>query len=352
MLSGQDDPVLETRLRAQLLSGPPARGPVEVCAHLLAVQAQDPRGARLAVRARSKGLTAAAVDHALTEDRSLLITWVNRGTLHLIRREDYPWLHALTTPPLRTGNLKRLEQEGVTPAAAARGVATIERALADEGPLTRAALRDRVDAAGVPTARQALVHILFLATLQGHIVRGPMVGGEQAFVLTRDWLGPPEPVDRGAALAELARRYLRGHGPASDRDLARWAGLPLRDARAGLSAIAGELTERPGGLVGLTGRRTARRPPPPKLLGPFDPALLGWSSREDILGAHTELVTMNGIFKAFAMVDGRAAGTWGMPRGNVEIQPFGPLDPAVTRALDAEARDVERYLAAGQPSGA
>src|SRR5207237_2653661 len=51
--------VLEERLTAQLLAGPPARDPVAVAERLLAVQAQDPRGARLAIRARSQGLTAA-----------------------------------------------------------------------------------------------------------------------------------------------------------------------------------------------------------------------------------------------------------------------------------------------------
>src|SRR5205085_6174857 len=100
------------RLRAQLLSGPPVRDPVAVAERLLAVQAQDPRGARLAVRARTKGLSAADLDRALTEERSLLITWLNRGTLHLVRSEDYPWLQALTTPPLRTANATRLRQEG------------------------------------------------------------------------------------------------------------------------------------------------------------------------------------------------------------------------------------------------
>ena len=49
-----------------------------VAERLLAVQGQDPRGFRLAVRARTDGLTAADVDRALTEDRSLLVTWLNR----------------------------------------------------------------------------------------------------------------------------------------------------------------------------------------------------------------------------------------------------------------------------------
>jgi hypothetical protein len=148
------------------------------------------------------------VDRALTTDRSLLITWLNRGTLHLVRSEDYAWLHGLTTPQLLTGTARRLAQEGVTPRAADRAVAVIARSLAAEGPLTRAQLRVRVTAAGVRTEGQALVHLLVLSSLRGVTVRGPMLGRQHAYVLVRDWLGRSAPVDRDRALAELARRYL------------------------------------------------------------------------------------------------------------------------------------------------
>ena len=47
----------------------------EVAGRLLAIQAQDPRGARLAIRARSAGLSASDVDSALT-GRSLIVTWL------------------------------------------------------------------------------------------------------------------------------------------------------------------------------------------------------------------------------------------------------------------------------------
>jgi hypothetical protein len=151
--------VIAERLAAQLLSGPPARTAVDVARRLLAVQGQDPRGARLAIRVRSAGLTSADVDRALSEERSLLITWCNCGTLHLLASEDYPWLHGLTTPPLFTANARRLAEEGLTPAAAERGVELIERALAAEGPLGRTALRDRLQAAGSRTEGQALVHL-------------------------------------------------------------------------------------------------------------------------------------------------------------------------------------------------
>jgi hypothetical protein len=309
------------------------------------VQGQDPRGARLAVRARTDGLSAADVDRALTEDRTLLITWLNRGTLHLVRSEDYPWLQALTTPPLATSSRRRLRQEGVSEAQAERAVETIERALVDDGPQTRVQLRERLERAGLPVEGYALVHLLFLVALRGIAVRGPMVGSEHAYVLVRDWLGDRKPVDRDEALAELARRYLAGHGPADDRDLARWAGLPLRDARAGLAAIAGELGQREDGLVDLAKRPAAEPLPPPRLLGAFDPLLLGWTSREEVVGPHKLLVTINGIFKPFALVDGRAVASWKFAGGTASIEPLGKVTKKAMKALEADAVDVERFLA-------
>jgi hypothetical protein len=308
------------------------------------VQGQDPRGFRLAVRARTDGLSAADVDRALSEDRTLLVTWLNRGTLHLVRSEDYPWLQALTTPPLLTSSARRLKQEGVSPASAERAVGTIERALASEGPLTRLQLKEHLDRAGVPTDGQALIHLLFLTTLRGIAVRGPMVGKQHAYVLVRDWLGEPKPVDRDAALAELARRYLVGHAPASDRDLARWAGLPLRDARAGLKAIGSELEEGEADLVRLAKRGREDGMPVPRLLGAFDPLLLGWISREQIIGPHTSLVTRNGMFHPFVLVGGRAVGKWRFPKGEVDMELFEPVPADVAATLEEDAADVVRFL--------
>ena len=278
---------LARRLTAQLLTGTPAPGPVAVVERLLAVQGQDIQGARLAIRARSANPHVSGIDRCLSEERSLLITTLNRGTLHLVRAEDYPWLHALTAPTSVSGNARRLQQEGVSPAQAQRAIVLIERALATRGPQTRSELRQLLAGANIPTAGQALVHIIMYASLRGLMVRGPLREREHAFVLVRDWLPEPRAVDRERALAELARRYLAGHGPATDRDLAQWAGLPLRDARAGLGAIAAHLHQHPGGLVDLAGRASPHRLPPPRLLGQFDPVLLGWTSREEITGSHT-----------------------------------------------------------------
>ncbi|MBV9384716.1 MAG: AlkZ family DNA glycosylase [Streptosporangiaceae bacterium] len=332
------------RCAAQLLRGDPAGSAEEVAGRLLAVQAQDARGARLAIRARSAGLSALDVDSALTQRRTLIVTWLNRGTLHLVRAEDYWWLHPLTNPQLRTGNSRRLAQEGVPPEDAERAVAAVRAALAG-GPLTRSQLRERVAAAGIRTEGQAMVHILALASIRGLIVRGPVAGRDQAFVLARDWLGAPPPaMSREAALGELARRYLAGHAPAADRDLAQWAGIGLRDARLGLARCGA--VQRADGLAELLARprRAAAALPPPLLLGAFDPLLLGWASREPIVGPHRRIVTVNGLFRPFALAGGRAVATWNIAGGQVALAPFAPLDAGTQAALEADAADVTRFL--------
>ncbi len=334
------------RLTAQLLAGRPARSPLAVAERLLAIQGQDPRGARLAIRARTVGVDAAEIDRQLTEERSLVITTLNRGTLHLVRSEDYPLLQSLTTPPLMTASTTRLAQDGLDPAMTTRAVELIDRSIAEDGPLTRVQLRERLERAGVPNLPHSLIHLVFRASVEGRIVRGPMVGRQHAFARVDDWLSPAPPPPRDIALAELARRYLAGHGPAGDRDLARWAGLPLRDARAGLRAIGRELRELPGGLADLARRPRAAPLPPPRLLGAFEPMLLGWSARADILGDDEARVISGGVFRNFALVGGRGVAVWRLAGsgGRVEIEPFADLDPDDAAALARDGEAVRRFL--------
>jgi hypothetical protein len=120
--------------------------------------------AQLLHRPRAAGVAAGDVDAALTDERSVVVAWLMRGTLHRVGRDNYRWLE----------------------------------------------------------------------------------------------------LDRDAALAELARRYLTGHAPATPTDLASWSGLPLRDVRAGLQAIASDDAARDPAPDAI----------PARLLPAFDPYLL------------------------------------------------------------------------------
>ena len=108
MVAGDAHALRRARAAAQLLHRPGAAPVAEVVGRLLAVQAQDLRAARLALRARTTGLTAPDVDAALTAERSVLVTWLMRGTLHLVGRDDYPWLLGLTAPTRLSASRRRL----------------------------------------------------------------------------------------------------------------------------------------------------------------------------------------------------------------------------------------------------
>jgi hypothetical protein len=103
--------------------------------------------------------------------------------------------------------------------------------------------------------------------------------------------------------------------------------------------------ERGDGLLDLKRRPHRATRLPPRLLGAYDPLLLGWTSREPILGPHVDVVTRNGLFRPIALVAGRAVATWRLAGGAVTIEPFEHIPSAAAAALDAEAADVVRFLA-------
>lgn len=342
------DPDLRAaRLGSQLLTTRSATSPEAVVDQLLAVQAQDPRAFRLSVRSRSTGLTAADVDAALTDRRTLVVGSLMRTTLHLVAADDFWWLHDLLTPRQRASSTTRLRQEGVDEVQAERGIAVVTEAV-QAGPQTREQLKVLLDDAGVPTARQALVHVIHAAAIEGHVVRGPVIDGQHAFVHAPTWLGDRPDEDRAVQLARLAERYLRGHGPASPADLVKWTGLALGECRAGFAAIADHTEPWGGGaldLVHLAGRPAATDLPAPRLLGGFDPILHGWASRSEFVDADDGVVTSNGIFRPTALIDGRVAATWTMPGNQVTLKPIRPISKQASSALQADAEELARYLA-------
>ncbi len=343
-----DNDVRRARVAAQLLHRPGRSRPrpVDLVARLLAVQAQDIGAAPLALRARSRGLTSADVA-ASREDRSVVRAWGPRGTLHLIAAEDLGWLTSLLLPPSTSNVMRRLKQEGIT-GTAAQLLRIIEQALAGQGPLTKAQLGERLTALKCPAKGQGIVYLAFLAAIHGRLVLGPDRSNKPTYVYAPDWLGRELRLDGDGdwALAELARRYLRAHAPAGPEDLAAWAGLPLRDARAAWAAIANDLTEVDhGGRPLWRPRRGAATPERGALalLPAFDEYLLGWRDRSLILDdAHTrKIFPGGGILHPAVMADGRLVGRWRPDRDGVaSVDLFEPTDEA---ALRAEIDDVARF---------
>jgi hypothetical protein len=343
------------RAAAQLLHRPAsARDPVDVARAIAGAQAQDAYAGPLTFRARSRTLTAADVHRARAEERSLLRTWVMRGTIHLVPSEDAGWLLPLFEPTIENWSRRRLEQLGLPGGEHEKALDAIRRALETEGPITRPEAAERVAAAGVELNSQTRFHISLLAVSSGIACLGQDRGRTSCLVLRRDWLGELPRFDREAALAELARRYLRAFGPATDRDFAAWSGLGLGEVRAGLAGIAGELVEvRVGELPMLALARSPRRPPPKGqvgLLGAFDTYVLGYADR-DFAVPHRHRAALKagggGWIRPLIVRDGEVIGGWRYARrkGRVEVKIGSPasLPAEVRRAVQREVADIGRF---------
>ena len=229
-----------------------------------------------------------------------------------------------------------------------------------------ASLAERLQARGLLTDGQALVHQLFLASFRGLIVRGPMLGAEQAFVLTRDWLGEPPSLRPGGSGAGASRSpsWRAGTWPATARPRPPTSrsgpGCPCATSTAGPRGGGRSVRTRGDGLLELDApSRRAPQSRRARLLPAFDPYLLGWKDRAyAVPEQHMSDVRMGGMIRAVATVAGTAVGTWattGAGRGRtVEIDWWHDVSPTARAALERESADVLRFEApaAGCPAGA
>jgi hypothetical protein len=341
------------RAAAQLLHRPAGNDdPADIARAIGGAQAQDERAGRLAFRARSARLTAADVDRARNEERSLVRTWAMRKTMHLLPSEDVGWLVPLFEPIMISESRRRLAQLGIEPRAQERALREIARALESGGPTGRSALVEQLERRGIAINDQTRVHVFRLAVASGIACQGPDIEGGSSLVLERDWLGPRPRHDREAALAELARRYIGAFGPATEADFAGWSGLARRGVRAALASVAGELTEvRLGDDRGWVRRGGSRRARDGlvRLLPAWDTYLMGHRDRAFIAEPPNwrRIMPGGGILRATIVADGRGVGTWGMRRERtalrVELKPFARLDPAMTGAIEDEVADIGRF---------
>jgi winged helix DNA-binding protein len=348
-----DDGVRRLRSAAQLLHRPGRRSAADLVRHLTGVQAQVTSAAALTLRARTERFTATRVDRARLRDRSIVLTWAMRGTLHLIAAEDYGWLVPLVVEPRVSNAHRRLKQEGVSSTQSARAVRLIEQMLGRDGPLTRPEIADRLRRHRIRTEGQAIAHLVWLAAAEGLICHGPDRDHTRSFVLVRDWLSDRAPMDQDGALAELAVRYLQAHGPAEPADLAYWSGIRPGDAKRAWRGIEDRLTEMSttsGPRWVLRSHRDRAPARLVRLLPAFDEYLLGWKDRT-LTASTGDWKTINrggGWLHPVVLIDGRAAATWTMHRtgdsSRLEVASFSRPTPALRRGITLEAKDLGSFL--------
>src|SRR5579872_6586401 len=321
------------RLHFQSLTRPRFERAEDVVEWLGAVQSQDLQGARWAVAQRTVGGSAAGLDQAI-DAGTILRTHVLRPTWHLVPARDLRWMLELTAARIRPTLKSQARFCGVTDDMTAKAKRIIAKTLAGGHHMTRAEL-----GTVVPHRTMALGHVLMHAELDGIICSGPLKGTQHTYALLDERVPAHRTLEREEALALLAWRYFRSHGPATLKDFVWWSGLSTIEAKLGITNARGLVSETIGGTTYWLSDKavaTAQRGRL-HLLPNFDEFLVAYADRTaSYSGSDNNLALTNTV-----VLDGRVIGTWKRTFKGQEVRLQMRLFTKVAKAaLEAQ---VERF---------
>lgn len=310
---------------------------------LAGLQTQYAPSAYIGLISRVTGFRREALTRAL-ERRTAVQGTLHRGTIHIVSARDYPLVAAGIREARRAWWLKVAWRD--RDEAEIRAIARRVRAFLADGPRDR---REIGDALGLDT--MTLNGVGFWVDL----VRAPPSGAWERrradrYALAERWLDAPDP-GAEAGIEHLVRRYLRGFGPSTRKDIATWAGIPVPALEPALARVrprrfrderGEELVDLPRGPL-----PPEDTPAPVRFLPTWDATLLVHARGTQILPEEHrprifDTKTPHSI--PTFLVDGQVAGTWRFEGGRVVLVPFAPLPRAPRRELDAEARSLAAFM--------
>ena len=335
-----------------------ARGasPAEVVSALCAMQAQDYAGGLWAIGLRLPGSSLADVQRAIAE-HTVVRTWPLRGTLHFVTAKDVRWMMSLLAERVISSSSARQAARGLDAATFRKVEKLLVRALEGGKSLTREGARALLERAKIRTDNNRLYHCLWRLAMEQVLCCSAPEGKEQTFVLLDEHVPKAKPLQPEEALVKLAVRYFTGHGPATQQDLMRWAGLSGAETKRAIAGAGKKLVQTK--LADETYYAAGGHPPPTAahgicLLPAFDEYILGYKDRSAIADQqHTKRITPGGgVFRATIIHDGRVIGTWKASATNRQTRitplPFAPLTAATTRGLKQAAQCYGEFL--GRPA--
>ena len=344
--------------RHHLATRAPARSLAKVAGDIGGAQAQLMSAAELQLGVRSKA-TVEGVRKALWKDKSLVKTWLMRGTLHLVPSTDLPLYTAAMRSRWVWPNNTWLKWVQLTESELIALIAAIGDAL--DQPMTREELIAKVGHRSSDHIRTVLKSgwstLLKPVARAGRLCFGPSRGQSVTFVRPDAWLDSWQNLDPDEAVIEVARRYLRAYGPATKEDFGRWFGAWPGLGKAAWAGLAGELTP-----VAIEGRRADMLSADLKplkamahgssvtLLPSFDPYLMGHDSRDHLFEPRyrPKVSRTSGWISAVVLVGGGVAGTWthtvAKQRLSLAVEPFQKLSAKVRPEILARAEELAATL--------
>jgi hypothetical protein len=343
-----DRTIARWRLRTQRLHGERHATADAVVRGFLAVQGENVSHTLWALACRTTGSTTARNVGALLDSGTILRTHVLRPTWHLVVPDDLVWLSEITRPRMRRWVTQEQRAQGIGDAALDRAVETLIDAIEHDGPLIRDEVRARLDRSG-----PSLSLVLCAAEFDALVCSGPRRGTEHTYDLVTRRAPNAERRDETDALAELARRYVAGHGPVTERDLAYWATMSVTGARAALRTIEDELASFTHD--GRTYWHLRDSEPPTStvmdstlLLHLFDEMYRGYQDSRYVLDADGLFPREREASLGMVLIDGQYAATVKRVIGTRAVEfvlaPLRPIGRHELDAIDVEAARCAAFL--------
>ena len=308
---------VSARLLGQQLAAPQFTEPAEVVSWFGAMQAQDYRAMRWAVAMRTRKPSFKAFEKAFNDGR-IIRTHLQRTTWQLVSREDYFWMLDICRSKALAGLRGWMHSNGIDIPNDEK--ARIQALMAEFMAGKRCVLKEDIDNAlkerGVFMDEHRLSYHLRLAEYDGLVCSGDLHPTKRTLALVSEKIGPQPPMDHDEALALLARKYFRSHGPATLEDFVWWSGLNKNACRKGMGLLGDELIsvkyKRQEFFFHEDARTRGFRSGTVLLLPAFDEYLIGYKSRHVVLRpdhahrAHNQ----SGIFYNIVALDGEIVGNW------------------------------------------
>lgn len=320
---------VSARLLNQQLICPQFTLPHDVVEWMGAMQAQEYRLMRWAVEMRTKKPSAKAFEKDYN-DGKIVRGHLFRTTWQLVAGEDWCWMLDLCRVPALRGLAGWMKSNDVSIPQSEQD--TVQQIFSDYLERNRIAQKADFAAAvadkGLAMEDHRLSYHIRLAEYSGLLCNGDLFPMKHSYALVCKKLPRHQFLAKEEALALLARKYFRSHGPATLEDFVWWSGLNIGDCKKGLEAIAGELVqERWNGLDFFRhqdGRTRGFRSGTVTLLPSYDEYLIGYKSRH--VAVHPDhshrAHNQRGIFWPVVLLDGEVVGNWSAANGKVTTELF------------------------------
>ncbi|HXR50312.1 MAG TPA: winged helix DNA-binding domain-containing protein, partial [Verrucomicrobiae bacterium] len=344
--------IVASRLSNQHLVGESWTCVEDVVVNSGAVQAQDYNGAAWALSLRLANATKADIDQAFNKGR-ILRTHVLRPTWHFVLPEDIRWMVKLTAPRIKQAMSYYNRKLELDDAFFARCHKIITRALANDAWQTRAELAQVLAENGIEASGQRLGHIVMQAEIEGLICSGPFSGKQFTYALIADRAPQAKALSREEALALLATRYFKGHGPASLQDFTWWSGLTVADSKLALNLVKDQLDHETydGKEYWFSGALAEKIAPQILLLSVYDEYVIAYQNYGPIFLDKTKHLTNifgNARLDYVIVKDGIVIGTWrrqvNKNKVALEVKLEIKLDPEDNNRLLVAAENYSRFL--------